>query len=197
MRLFTGIALAPIVVDKLSNALGELRPTARINWVPIENLHITSKFIGDWPDDRLSVLTAALQTVAVTGPIPITISRFGFFPNPHHPHSFFAGVQAGPGLAELAAAIDKALLPLGIAAETRSYRPHVTLARIKGSNEIRGLREHIAGMTDLDFGSYEAPDYHLYLSQPASHGPAHATTGRSIYTKLATYDLMRENNANS
>src|SRR5580658_5883825 len=109
-RLFTGIALAPNVVDKLSKALSELRPTAPVNWAPIENLHITSKFIGDWPDDRVSALRVALLDVAVAGPIPITISRFGFFPNPHHPHSFFAGVQAGPGLAELTAAIDTALL---------------------------------------------------------------------------------------
>lgn len=196
MRLFTGIALASNVVEKLSAALAELRPTARVNWAPVENLHITSKFIGDWPDDRLSALTDSLRTVAVTGPIPIAISGFGFFPNPHHPHSFFAGVQAGPGLVELAVAIDKALLPLGLPAETRAYRPHVTLARIKASNDIRGLREHVADMTDSDFGSYDARDFNLYLSQQASHGPTHATTGRSIYTKLATYDLMRENNAN-
>jgi 2'-5' RNA ligase len=197
MRLFTGIALAPHVVEKLSKALNDLRPKARINWAPAENLHITSKFIGDWADDRLATLTTALDTVSVTGPISITISRFGFFPNPHHPHSFFAGVLAGPGLAELAAAIDDALLPLGLAAETRPYRPHVTLARIKASNDIRGLREHIAGIADLDFGSFEAPEFHLYLSQQANQGPTHATTGRSIYTKLATYDLMRENKANS
>jgi len=189
MRLFTGIAIAPNVIDKLSAALAELRPTARINWSPVENLHITSKFIGEWPEDRLPALTSALAAVATAGPIPITIARFGFFPNPHHPHSFFAGVQAGPGLGKLTAAIDQALAPLGLAPETRDFRPHITLARIKGTSDIRGLREHIAGMTDFDFGSYEAANFHLYLSKPDSRG--------SVYTKLATYDLMRENNTTS
>lgn len=186
MHLFTGIALAPNVAERLSAAVCELRPTARINWTSDENLHITSKFIGEWREDRLSALTDALCAVAVAGPIPITVSRFGFFPNPHHPHSFYAGVQAGPGLAELAAAIDRALLPLGLAPEARAYRPHVTLARTKGAGDTRGLREYIAAMTDLGFGSFEAWNFHLYLSKPSSRG--------SAYTKLATYDLMREKN---
>jgi 2'-5' RNA ligase len=189
MRLFTGIALAPNVVDKLSTALSTLRQKAQINWSPVENLHITCKFIGAWPDDRLSEITSALRTVAVHAPIPITISPFGFFPNPRRPRLFLAGVQSAPALAELAAAIDRTLSPLGIAPETRAYRPHVTLARVKPAHNIRALREHIAAMTDFDFGSFDALDFHLYSSSPAAKG--------SVYTKLATYDLMRENRTTS
>jgi 2'-5' RNA ligase len=186
MRLFTGIDLAPNVVDRLSAILSELKPTARLNWSPVENVHITCKFIGEWPEDRLSELTTALRSVPHPGPISINISGFGFFPNPHRPHSFFAGVQADPSLAELATAIDQALAPLGCPPETRAYHPHLTLARIKGSGDLRALREHVAGMTDLDFGSFAAQQFHLYLSRPATRG--------SAYTKLATYDLMREIN---
>jgi 2'-5' RNA ligase len=186
MRLFTGIALAPAVAEKISAALTELRPTARINWTPPENLHITCKFIGAWHEERLKDLRAALDTVTHTGPIAIGVSRFGFMPNPHHPHFLFAGVQGAPGLAALVSALDHALLPLGLAAETRAYRPHVTFARSKADADIRGLREHIAAMSDFDFGSFDAREFHLYESRPSARG--------SIYTKLATYDLMREKN---
>jgi 2'-5' RNA ligase len=185
MRLFTGIALAPNVVERLSALLGALRPAARLNWSRVENLHITCKFIGTWPDDRLSDLSAALKAAPVSGAIPIQIARFGYFPNPHHPHSLFAGVQAGPKLAELVCAIDQALLQLGLAAETRPYHPHVTLARIKGTSDIRQLRERIAGIADFEFGEFDAHQFHLYQSRPSDRG--------SIYVKLATYDLMREN----
>jgi 2'-5' RNA ligase len=187
MRLFTGIALAPHIVETLSSLLDDLRPTAPISWTPVENLHITCKFIGEWPEDRLADLKAALKTVAIAAPIPIEVTGFGFFPTPHHPRSFFAGVHAGPQLVELPAAIDHALLPLGIGAETRPYRPHITLARMKETGVIRTLRERIAGMTDFDFGAFDAYDFHLYLSKPATRG--------SVYTKLATYDLMREDTA--
>jgi 2'-5' RNA ligase len=184
MRLFTGIAPAPNVIERLSRVLGQLRPTARINWSPIENLHITSKFIGEWTDDRLEILTAALGTVAVAGPVTIAVSGFGFFPDSRRPHSFFSGVQSGPGLAELATAIDDALQPIGCPRENRPYRPHITLARTRPGGNLADLRQHIAGMTDFDFGTFDAADFHLYRSTPAG--------GRSAYTILATYDLIRE-----
>lgn len=186
MRLFTGIALAPDVEERLAKVLAELRPSARINWSPVENLHITLRFIGTWPDERLSEMKAALGNALVTGAIPIRVSQFGYFPNPHRPHSLFAGVQAGVGLPELVGAIDRALAPLGLAPEDRQYHPHVTLARIKGNADVRNLRSKIAGLTDFEFGTFEAREFHLYLSQPQAHG--------SVYTKLATYDLMREKN---
>ena len=61
MRLFTGIAIAPRVLDNLARVLQELRPLAPLKWSPAENLHITSKFIGAWPEERLAELQAALE----------------------------------------------------------------------------------------------------------------------------------------
>jgi 2'-5' RNA ligase len=180
MRLFTGIALSPGVVEKLSAALEELRPTARINWSPLENLHITCRFIGAWHEERLADLKTALGTVAHARSIAIRISRFEFFPNPRHPHFLFAEVQAAPALAALVSALDQALLPLGVVAETRTYRPHVTLARTKTHTDIRGLREHIAAMSDFDFGSFDANEFHLYESKPSARGSVTQNSPRMI-----------------
>jgi 2'-5' RNA ligase len=110
----------------------------------------------------------------------ITISRFGYFPTPHHPKTFFAGVQAAAALPELATKIENALVPLGVPREDRTYSPHLTLARIKNEN-IRELREHIAKMTTFDFGTFQASEFNLYLSEPALRG--------SVYTKLAFWPL--------
>jgi len=184
MRLFTGIALSPNIIDRLFAKMNELRPIAKINWSPPENLHITCRFIGEWPEVRLPDLTRALSMIAMPGPIPIHISRFGFFPNPDHPHAFFAGVQAVPSLANLARTIDQALQSPGLAPETRPYLPHVTLARIKKNSDILALREHIGDPTRFDFGAFDATDFHLFVSKPTATG--------SVYAKLATYDLMRE-----
>jgi 2'-5' RNA ligase len=180
MRLFTGIALAPHALDNLSRVLQELRPLAPLNWSPVENLHITSKFIGEWPEARLAELDRTIQSVNPPGAFDITIARFGYFPNPHNPRTLFAGVQAGSELAELAAGIDQAVAPLGVAHEKRPWSPHLTLARIK-QEDIRGLRKHIANMTNFDFGTFQVSEFHLYSSKP---GPA-----GSVYTRLADYPL--------
>src|SRR5947208_6549934 len=114
MRLFTGLSIPPEVLDALSGVVDRLRPSAKLKWSPAANLHITSKFIGEWPAAKLDELQGTLSKVTPTGPIRMGISGFGFFPNPHRPRIFFAGVQAPPEAHELARSIDETLAALGV-----------------------------------------------------------------------------------
>jgi RNA 2',3'-cyclic 3'-phosphodiesterase len=180
MRLFTGIEIAPQVRANLARMLKELRPLAQVTWSPVENLHITSKFIGEWPEERLDELEDALEQMKPPATFNVQIAKFGYFPNPHNPRAFFAGVHAGPELARLASQMDEDLKPLGIAKEDRPYTPHLTLARIKHEN-IRELREHISKMTDFDFGTFAVNKFHLFMSKTGPKG--------SVYSTLATYTL--------
>ena len=61
--------------------LRKLRPLAPIKWVPAGNFHITSLFIGAWPDERLNELTAALEKMPKPAAFEITIAGLHFFPN--------------------------------------------------------------------------------------------------------------------
>src|SRR4249919_1912959 len=109
MRLFTGLSIGTETLRRTEEILAVLRPTARLKWSPPGNLHITSAFIGTWPEERLAELQQALAQIDVSGPIPVTISGFGFFPNPHRPHSFFLAVRTEPALAALANRIEEVL----------------------------------------------------------------------------------------
>jgi 2'-5' RNA ligase len=182
MRLFVGLDLPPEVVRNLEILLDELRPTASIQWSPPANLHITTKFIGQWPEERLDDLKAALAAVPSRAPIQVAVRRVGFFPNPHSPRVFWCGVEA-PGLDELAADTDRATAALGVASEQRAFSPHLTLARIKQPLDLQPLREKIAALPSLDFGSFAARSFFLYLSKPGPKG--------SVYTKLAEFPLTK------
>jgi RNA 2',3'-cyclic 3'-phosphodiesterase len=180
MRLFTGIAIDQAVLNNLEQVLRELRSLAPLNWSPVENLHITSRFIGEWPEQKLGELKRALEEGRAPAAFPVAIGRFGYFPNPHHPRVLFAGVKAGPELADLARRIDEKLVPVGLPQEARPYTPHLTLAKIR-NEPIRALREHIANMKNVDFGTFPVSEFHLYLSSPRSGG--------SEYKILATFPL--------
>jgi RNA 2',3'-cyclic 3'-phosphodiesterase len=180
MRLFVGLDLPAELVRSLDGLLAELRPTARIQWSPPANLHITTKFIGAWPEARLPELTEALAAIPGRPPIPVHIRRVGFFPNPHAPRVFWCGIEA-PGLAELAAATDGATATLGIESEKRAFSPHLTLARIKERVDLQPLREKVVALPSLDFGMFEARSFFLYLSKPGPKG--------SVYTKLSEFPL--------
>ena len=69
MRLFTGIDLPDEVREKLERLLMHLRPCAHLKWSPVYNLHVTLKFIGEWPEQKLPQLEAALRSVAPRSPI--------------------------------------------------------------------------------------------------------------------------------
>jgi len=180
MRLFAALDLPATTVHRLEELLDRLRPLARIHWSPPANLHITTKFIGEWPEARVEELKAALAEIETRGALSVHVRRVGFFPNAHAPRVFWCGVEA-PGLEALAAATDRATSALGIPAETRPFSPHLTLARIKERVDLQPLREAIAALPSLDFGSFEAPGFFLYQSTLRPSG--------SVYTKLAEFSL--------
>ncbi len=183
MRLFVGLDLPGEIVGSLERLLERLRPTARIGWTSPANLHITTKFIGEWPEGRLEDMKAALAGIDTRPPIGVHIHRVGFFPNPHSPRVFWCGIEA-PGLEGLALDTDRATSALGVPAESRAFSPHLTLARIKEKLNLQPLREVIAALPSLDFGSFEARSFFLYHSQLRPTG--------SVYTKLAEFSLSKK-----
>lgn len=182
MRLFTGLELPAEIVRNLERLLERLRPAAQIHWSPPANLHITTKFIGQWPEERLVELKATLGGLPSREAIEVAIHRVGFFPNPHSPRSFWCGIEA-PALAGLAADTERATRGLGIAGETRDFSPHLTLARIKERPHLQALREAVAALPSLDFGRFEVRSFFLYESTLRPAG--------SVYTKLAEFPLSK------
>ena len=182
MRLFTAIDLPPEVTGRLDGLIAKLRPLARIGWSPAANLHITTKFVGQWPEERVAELQRALANLGPRAPIPIRVSGLGFFPNRKSPRVFWAGVHGGDALSALVKQIDAGLAQLGIAAEDRAFNAHLTLARIKEPAPLQALRSAIAQLDSVEFGSFTVNRFHLYRSQPGSAG--------SIYTKLSEYPFQ-------
>src|SRR5579864_5693346 len=154
MRLFCGIDLPEDVRERLERLLMHLRPAAHLKWVPVYNLHLTLKFIGEWPEAKLPQLEAALRTIPKRPPIPMEMRGLGWYPNARNPRVFWAAVQDGDALPALAADIEAALESLGVAKETRAFTAHLTLARIKEPTPLEALRNAITQLESAEFGSF-------------------------------------------
>jgi 2'-5' RNA ligase len=176
MRLFTAIDLPEQVVQSLSDFLDRMRPLARIRWSPVANLHITTKFIGEWPEAKLTDMKRALSNVKAA-PCEIAIRGLGWFPHQKRPRVFWAGVDGGEPLRTLAHATEQAVAKLGVAVEKREFSPHLTLARIETPSGLDGLQREATANAERDFGRFHASSFYLYLS----------AAGR--YTKLADFSL--------
>ena len=177
MRLFTAIDIPQPVRESIDEVLNRLRPLAKIGWTRTDNLHVTTKFIGEWPEERLDQMTQALREVGKTGAIEIAIRGIGWFPNDRHPRVLWTGVDAGADLKALARSIEDAVFAIGVAKEDRDYSPHLTLARIRERVPLEALKRALAPLESNEFGSFRAGEFYLYLSQG----------GR--YTKLAGFPI--------
>lgn len=157
--------------------LEHLKPLAALDWSPAANFHITTKFIGSWPAERLDELKAALQKVPKRGPIRVGIGGFGWFPNPHVPRTLFASVRAPQELFDLAKDLDTVLAGLGLEAEPREYVPHLTLAKMKAGTDVSALRRAIAELPSAEFGASTAAKLLLYKSEAGEKSSVYTVIG--------------------
>ncbi len=190
MRLFVALDIDPSIRGRIAQFMDGVRgfaPDAR--WVSAESLHVTLKFIGEWPAERLAELKHALAGVRGQ-PAEITFSGTGFFPTPKSARVFWIGIEAGPELASLAGALDAATSALGVESEKRAFAPHLTLARTgsgrpqrvssdRTSPSFRRLQEKLAAMPAPAFGTMSPREFFLYESKLSPKG--------AVYTKLASF----------
>lgn len=181
MRLFVAIDLPYEVRRNLELLLQMLRPKADIQWSPPSNLHVTTKFIGEWPEEDLDILKQALAEIPPPGEFRVDIQGLGWFPDGKNPRVFWAGIRADESLPRLARATEDACEALGIAREDRPYSPHLTLARIRRPVDLSPLRKAVETLPSDHFGRFTATQFHLYESK--------LRPGGSIYTKIASFPL--------
>ena len=132
---FPDAAMAPVValVDSV-RALGVPGGGRDVRWVRLDGLHLTLRFIGPTPPERVAAAEDAVRDAARSiVPFDIGITGAGAFPTPQRPRALWLGVDEGvPGMEAAARAVDSALVERGWAADGRPFRPHLTLARSDG-----------------------------------------------------------------
>ena len=161
MRLFTALALPDAVASSLL-AIQSGVPGAR--WQTREQLHLTLRFIGEADGRDAIAIDDALATVS--DPVfSIELKGVGSFGG-KRPHSLWAGVAPNEALLHVQRKIESALQRIGLEADRRKYTPHVSLAKLKGTQH-----GHV-----VDF----LTDHALYASGPF------AVNGFILYSSLLT-----------
>ena len=134
MRLFVAVSLPPEVLDAVNEAAASLRSKlTNARWTTEESQHLTMKFLGWTPSDRLAEVARICSMVAASRQVAtISLTDLGAFPSRKRVRVLWMGVDDPTGLlTELASDLDGAFESLGFQAEGRAYTPHLTLARFK------------------------------------------------------------------
>ena len=197
VRTFIAIELDETINAALADLQGQLKakiPQGSVRWVKPGGIHLTLKFLGDVPANRIEEIERALTQACAGFPaFSLSVGGLGCFPNPQRPRVVWVGVQEESGtLARLQKAIEDGMEKLGFAPEGRRFHAHLTLGRVRrrtSSGDVRRLgrlvKESDIGQTSASsvepLGQMEARAVSLIKSDLRPTG--------AVYTRLAAAGL--------
>jgi 2'-5' RNA ligase len=136
IRAFVAIELSEATRDAAAGIVRLLRARPggeRVRWVRAESLHVTLRFLGDIDPASVPVLAHQVsRETAVLKPFALRVGALAAFPTPRRPRVVALSIEPGDALAELGAAIERGVVAAGFAPESRPFRAHLTLGRLRG-----------------------------------------------------------------
>jgi len=136
-RLFIGIPLTEDARQEISRSLPKNLPGKPV--VP-ESWHFTLRFLGSTDTERRDKIVGHLQAARCGVPFTIRFSELGAFPRPNRARILWLGIDDGAErMIHLAAIAEAAARGAGFAAETKPFKPHLTLSRIDPPVSVQPL----------------------------------------------------------
>jgi 2'-5' RNA ligase len=182
-RLFVALRPPPPVRALLLRAMHGI---AGARWQSDEQLHLTLRFIGEVDRHMAEDIAAALGALHAP-PVTARIAGVNLFERQGWPHMVWARVTPEAALAALHRKVEQCLARVGIAAETRAFVPHITLARL---NRASGpVAPFLALHGDLASDAFPFGHVTLYESEMGHGG--------SRYHPVARYPLVDQRAASA
>lgn len=170
------IAIAPDAI--LRQACTDVAAAARglpMRWVRPESVHLTLKFLGDVPVDAMPTIHQTLQQAA-QGSVAfrVAVRGLGCFPNAIRPRVLWMGLDdPRRELLQLQRNIESTLTGLEMSADKRLFRPHLTLARTRGTPVGEELNALLNEYKNHLFGHLVVSRIHLMRSDLHEKGAVH------------------------
>ena len=168
-RLFVAADVPEAVRSRLYHDLQRVRAThPELRWSPLENWHVTLKFLGAvWPPQVEEARSAIGIVAAETAPFETRLLGADAFPSSRRARVLWVGMsdplERFPVLAE---ALDEALGGI-VKPEERPFTPHLTVARAKHPVALVEQIRAVAGIRSKAFPVDHVTLYRSHLRRPA------------------------------
>jgi len=192
LRAFIAIDVPPAVLDTIIRIQTRFKSLGlHASWVKPGNIHLTLKFLGETDPDRIPGIQNKLaETLSPFAPFQLSLGSVGVFPDTKNPRVLWVGLKdEEDALKTLQTGIEKALESIGFPREQRPFSPHLTLARIQSSREIKSPKGKKELKNELDAINQEGIDPHPFDAGVIHLYESQLTPKGSIYTVLANFKL--------
>lgn len=182
MRAFLAVDLDEKLVDKIVEVQGQLeKAEAPVKFVEQENLHFTFKFFGDISKEkRDEIIGLVNEKLEKYEPFELSIKKTGVFPHLGYMRVIWLGVEDPDMFSKIQEDLDEDFVGMGFKKE-RSYIPHLTIGRVKGSKNKEALVSTIRELEDVEIGKMLVKKVTLKKSELTPAGP--------IYTDVKEFKL--------
>jgi len=171
-RLFTAVELPGELRKNIHEFAKQLEQDG-IKLVEEHNLHITMKFIGDVPENKVEEIEARLSEIKFNE-FECTVKGVGVFPSPDYIRVVWVALHCKQ-LTELANSVISKLEGIG-KPEKRGFSAHLTIARVKRKLD---LNKFLAENKEKEFESFKVNEFALIESRLTPEGP--------VYTKIKSF----------
>ena len=184
MRLFIAVELDARCREAAVATASELRLQlgggAAWKWVSAENMHVTVRFIGHVPDERVAAVLAAVAPPLLLDPFDLLLGELGVFPPAGHPRVLWIGLDRGfESLRAMHAEFDRRLESLGFEPESRAFSAHLTLARARDSRSRGGDVRKVVRQISCAAARCRVSHATTFESRPSPKGPQYVSLAQT------------------
>jgi RNA 2',3'-cyclic 3'-phosphodiesterase len=179
MRVFLAVPPDPAWVERARALVERVRREApSASWTRPESWHLTLKFLGEVSEETAEAFGRALDPpLGAAVPGSLVYAGALLLPGRNRPRVLGAGFAEGSGglaaLADIAAAAEAASRRLGGEPETRTFRPHVTFARVRAPWPREAVDRYAREADGWSFPEWPVRRCVLYKSRLAPTGAVH------------------------
>ncbi|MBR6131115.1 MAG: RNA 2',3'-cyclic phosphodiesterase [Bacteroidales bacterium] len=172
-RLF--IATKVTLDESYTRLVAQLQQELRhddVVWVQPAIRHITLRFIGATPPDRVEGIREALRQVcAESAPFSLELNKMGAFGSRYKPEVLWLGFEEFQPFRQLFDRLEPRLLALGVEANYGNFVPHITLGRVKGVVDKSRFWKRVDALTPTFSQSVPVHELTLFQSFLHKEGP--------------------------
>jgi 2'-5' RNA ligase len=189
LRTFIALDIPPAIQKSIQLQVHNLRSilgNSAIRWVPVNNIHLTLKFLGDVSQSDVDNLNQIVHKQAESHPaFDININSLGSFPSSKRARVLLIRVQAPAELEALQSGLESDCTRVGFRPESRPFNPHLTIGRVRrgiSASDQSKIRKTLEEVKIDSLGTARVDSLHLYKSELKPSG--------SVYTKLYSAPLL-------
>ncbi len=176
-RTFISVELSDATRHRVADLQDQMRAAgARLRWVRPPNLHFTLRFLGEIPAAQVArAVVATREAARSTDPFEVTIAGLGVFPSFERPQVVWVGTSDGaPMLEALASALAAVLARERFPVDSKPFRPHLTLGRVRDERQWGDLVRVLQRFRDVVIGPEPIRAVSVMESRLTPDGPVYS-----------------------